>query len=221
MKRIFIIQKHKILFCLLMFFVLTSSASFADESAMFSTVAPDALVVLDLSGSMSWTPAGGTATTSGLPCTANTCSRLDIAKTALFKMFDSDSNNLIDSNDESNLNIRIGYMRFYGCQTDESSVNYTSGCNTLKYDINTQYSKIYCNKSAPNTCVITDGSAPCIKTESASGGTPLGASYQKQKLILMFINLQIMPKHADPNLLFLLLMEKILFHVAAVVLQAV
>ena len=34
-------------------------AAVADETALFSTVAPDALIVMDLSGSMSWNPAGG------------------------------------------------------------------------------------------------------------------------------------------------------------------
>ena len=43
----------------LMSFVVCPQAV-ADETALFSTVAPDALIVLDLSGSMSWNPAGGT-----------------------------------------------------------------------------------------------------------------------------------------------------------------
>ncbi|MBN2653794.1 MAG: hypothetical protein JXR79_01585 [Nitrospirae bacterium] len=176
-KRIYIVV-------IVLLFGIYASSALADESEMFSSVAPDSLIVLDLSGSMAWTPAGGTATTTGLPCTATTCSRLNIAKTTLFNIFDSDNNSLIDSNDEKNLNIRIGYMRFYDCYADDTAGSYSSGCNQLVYGINTQYTKIYCNKSAPNTCLITDGSSPCVKTESASGGTPLGAALTEAKYYL-------------------------------------
>ncbi|MDX9714500.1 MAG: PilC/PilY family type IV pilus protein [Dissulfurispiraceae bacterium] len=177
-------KKTKLKFLLIYICMFFVTAAYADESELFSTVAPDALIVLDLSGSMDWRPDGGTASTTSLPCTSTSCSRLAIAKTALFNIFDSDNNSLIDGNDEKNLNIRIGYMRFYNCSKDEPSVNYSSGCNTLVYGINTQYTKIYCNKTAPNTCSINTGSAPCIKTESALGGTPLGASLAEAKAYL-------------------------------------
>jgi hypothetical protein len=37
-----------------------ASAQGQDESSLFTSLAPDALIVLDLSGSMLWTPTGGT-----------------------------------------------------------------------------------------------------------------------------------------------------------------
>ena len=43
-----------------------------DESALFTSVAPDALVVLDLSGSMLWTPAGERMYKSGSSSTCDT-----------------------------------------------------------------------------------------------------------------------------------------------------
>jgi hypothetical protein len=44
------------LICLILIF---SVAAFAgDESALFTNVAPDALFILDLSGSMAWPPIG-------------------------------------------------------------------------------------------------------------------------------------------------------------------
>src|SRR4030042_7128066 len=49
--------------------ILGSQAHSQDETALFTSVAPDTLVVLDLSGSMLWTPAGSVMYTS----TRNDC----------------------------------------------------------------------------------------------------------------------------------------------------
>ncbi len=63
----------------LLFFFISSLLTFggvnvyAQEEALFTSVAPDALIILDLSGSMRWTPAGSvmyTATTT--TCTSTT-----------------------------------------------------------------------------------------------------------------------------------------------------
>ncbi|RPJ39464.1 MAG: hypothetical protein EHM27_09345, partial [Deltaproteobacteria bacterium] len=40
--------------------------AFAQEEALFTSVAPDALLVLDLSGSMRWTPNGSRMYTNNL-----------------------------------------------------------------------------------------------------------------------------------------------------------
>ena len=53
-------------------FIFHSPAN-ADDTALFNSVAPDALFVVDLSGSMNWTPAGSIMyTLTGQSCNSNT-----------------------------------------------------------------------------------------------------------------------------------------------------
>jgi hypothetical protein len=212
-------------------FLSSIAHSQEDETPLFTSVAPDALIVLDLSGSMRWTPAGErmyTASTNS--CDSNTapfyadsapshnkacdidpyaangvprysddscsgpyyrtsgsghtvnCSRLAIAKRAIFDMLDDNNDGTINSSDEQNLNIRFGYMRFYNCSGDDTGGNYGSGCNTLVKAINSKYSRIYCNSSS--TCTITDSNSPSVNSESATGGTPLSSALHEAKLYL-------------------------------------
>ncbi len=194
--------------------VLACSVYAADESVLFTSVPPDALIVLDLSGSMQWNPAG-TAHPYGssVSCTANItscsgagcvggycnaskagcnidCSRLAIAKRAIFSMFDDTNDNIITSSgtntDDSSLNIRMGYMRFYG--GDDTAGNYASGNCQLANPIGTRYSTIFCNNTTscnnPGTTPATGGAGQPIATTSATSGTPLSASLNEAKLYL-------------------------------------
>ena len=165
----------------------------ADETALFSTVAPDALIVLDMSGSMSWNPAGATAiwgdaacagpfySSSGLGHETN-CSRQEIAKRTLFGVFDDNQDSEISSSDEGSLNIRFGYMRFVNCTSDDVGNDYSSGCMRLVWPIGSRYSRIYCNGS--NSCTITNASAPSINAEDAGGGTIIVSALREAKLYL-------------------------------------
>ena len=193
-------------------------------------VPPDVLIVLDLSGSMRWTPAGeymfipdGTSCTHSDACPSSTpfysasgtghtkqcqididsgheyptnsvpkwsnsgctgpfyktysasdparntdCSRISIAKRALQKILDANQDGSItDPADQDALNIRMGYMRFYGCGSDSGS-NYNSGCNTLRKGIDTAYSEVWSS----------------INGENAYGGTHLAYSAKEAKLYL-------------------------------------
>jgi hypothetical protein len=168
-------------------------AAVADETALFSTVAPDALIVLDLSGSMSWNPAGGNDvwgdsacagpfySTSGAGHETN-CSRLEIAKRTLFGVFDDNQDGAIDKLDEGSLNIRFGYMRFHNCIADDTGNDYTSGCSKLIWPIGSRYSRIYCNGSS--TCSITNAGDPGINNENANGGTLIVSALREAKLYL-------------------------------------
>jgi len=158
----------------------------ADETSLFTTTtAPDALIILDLSGSMLWNPSGGSDTYGNASCSGGTfyqywrtgyttnCSRLDIAKRAIFDILDDNGSNTITSADETSLGVRIGYMRFYDCRTatgtyGDTGNNYTSGCNKKIQNIGTSYSSINTSVSA----------------ESATGGTHLAASMNEAKLYL-------------------------------------
>ncbi|MBM4333497.1 MAG: hypothetical protein FJ117_20140 [Deltaproteobacteria bacterium] len=212
-----------LLFALILSGIFLNSAAYAqdpepdDESDLFRSVSPDALIVLDLSESMRWTPAGermyinpasgacgsingpfypesvspyttpcdinpyGTVPQySNTSCTGpfytNTsvsgystdCSRLAIAKRAIFDVLDDNDSNTITSADEQTLNIRFGYMRFYNCSSDDTGGSYSSGCNSLIRGIGSTYSQIWGNVSG----------------ESASGGTPLSSALNEAKIYL-------------------------------------
>jgi Tfp pilus tip-associated adhesin PilY1 len=214
-------------------FLSSSAHSQEDETPLFTSMAPDALIVLDLSGSMRWIPAGERMYTHNLnSCDSNTaafysysdsghdkacdidplaangvprysdascsglyayyripgsdhtadCSRLAIAKRAIFDILDDNNDGTIDSSDERNLNIRFGYMRFYNCSGDDAGGDYNSGCNTLVKAINSRYSRIYCNSAS--SCTITSSSSPSVSSESATGSTPLASALHEAKLYL-------------------------------------
>jgi len=193
-----------------------------DEQGLFKEEDPDALIVLDLSGSMRWTPAGEVMYTNTPPSSAcpnrvsgqsglayydsptgsytyawcinpygtvpkysnasctgpfytssqtgysTDCSRLAIAKRAIFDVLDDNDDNTIDSKDEGSLDIRFGYMRFYNCSSDDTGGDYNSGCNKLIKGFGTNYSTIWNS----------------INSESAEGGTPLVAALNEAKLYL-------------------------------------
>lgn len=184
-----------------------------DEEALFTTTtAPDALILFDLSGSMLWNPAGddnpyGASTAcvadtthcTGSGCTGGfcgssksgcniDCSRLTIAKRVVFSILDDNNDNTINSTDEGSLGVRIGYMRFYNCDSsseeNSGTYNYSSGCSTLIRAIGSKYSLTYCANST--SCTITSGSSSstCVNGESAVGGTPLASSMEEAKRYL-------------------------------------
>ncbi|MDA8125330.1 MAG: PilC/PilY family type IV pilus protein [Deltaproteobacteria bacterium] len=202
------------------------------EEALFtSSLAPDALIVLDLSGSMLLPPADTLYIDSSKNCegdnvphyvTSDTghtkvcninaysesvprysnasctgpfytssktdystnCRRLQIAKRAIFDLLDDNDDNTIDSTDEKNLAVRIGYMRFYNAGSDDTGGDYSDGGNKLIREIGSAYSRIYCDGST--SCSITSGSSTskCVNGESANSGTPLVAAMNEARLYL-------------------------------------
>ncbi len=210
------------LFMLLMVCVPFSAALGADTDIYvldqtIQQVPPDILFVLDLSGSMRWTPAGqhmyisssyscgsdvpyyptsgtghtkqctidpygtvpkwGDATCSGpfyrssrtvgeIAYTTD-CSRVEIAKRAIKSILDANNNGQVENFDYDELNMRMGYMRFYDCGSD-TGTNYNLGCNRLINPIYTPYETIW------NT----------INSAGASGGTHLAYSLKEAKLYL-------------------------------------
>jgi hypothetical protein len=64
-------KKKSILWILILGSFIFHSPAYSDDSSLFISVAPDALIVLDLSGSMNWTPAGATMYTyTGQSCSS-------------------------------------------------------------------------------------------------------------------------------------------------------
>lgn len=172
-----------------------------NEAALFTiSLAPDALLILDLSGSMDWNPEGGNNIWGNSSCTApfysssgsghsTNCSRLAIAKRAIFGILDDNGDNSVNAADETSLNVRIGYMRFYN--GNDTGGNYLSGYNRLSKAIGQSYSTIFCNTTRSAGCTINStcasrcsDSTRCINSECANGGTPLAASLNEAKLYL-------------------------------------
>jgi Tfp pilus tip-associated adhesin PilY1 len=178
----------------------------ADDTALFATaVPPDLLIILDLTGSMADNPAGDspsqTNETTCLNTPSNNCSKLNIAKQAIFNILDYNGDGKIDSSDMTGLNIRIGYMRYTGSSCQEISGSngsggtwsYSSGCNQIINGIDngvsngTTYAKIYCNASgASGSCasVTASGSGNSVRNSTANGGTPLSASLAEARMYM-------------------------------------
>jgi len=180
---------------------VVATAPEAGEEALFTnSTEPDALIVLDLSGSMDWNPAGGNDvygnsscsgtfySSSGTGHTTN-CSRMNISKRSIFDLLDDNDDNTINSSDETSLDVRIGYMRFYDCSSDDTSDDYTSGCikipgssSTSRRYIGSKYSRIYCDSNT--SCTVSSTGDYSVGGASANGGTPLASALRKAKIYL-------------------------------------
>jgi hypothetical protein len=149
-------------------FVLIPAVCLGDEAAIFSSadLNPDALILLDLSGSMNQNP-DGSGSVRG-PAAAE--SKITLAQNAIRAILDVDNNGTVDAADENSLKIRIGYMRFYNCQhaRDDTGTDYSTGCNSLIKELGSPYSDIW----------------TAVRNESASGGTPLAGALKEAKLYL-------------------------------------
>ena len=124
------------------------------------------------------------------------CSKLAIAKRALFNILDDDNSGTIDALDMVSMGIRIGFMRF--TNGDDTAGAYASGNNKLVDVISaitsgvssnnqTSYSLTYCGNSTScatptNNSSCTTGE--CIVGETATGGTPLASSLKEAKTYL-------------------------------------
>jgi type IV pilus assembly protein PilY1 len=152
-------------------FIFVSGVCFGDEIDLFSyTVSPDALILLDLSGSMDEDPQGNS-------CGTGACSKLAMAKDAIKAILDDNGDNTINSTDETSLKIRIGYMRYYNCMNDDTGGSYSSGCNSLQNAIpNTEPAF-----SSPSRYADIWSK---VNAENANGGTPLASALSEAKLYL-------------------------------------
>jgi Tfp pilus tip-associated adhesin PilY1 len=163
----------------------------ADDDATFISVAPNALILLDLSGSMEWNPAGGTDVWGNSSCSEPfygssgvghnvNCSRINIAKRAIFNIMDDDNNNTINDQDSNSLGVQLGFMRYR--DGDDTAGDYSSGNIKLVKAFKTKYSSIYCGDTTSCSSSTTScSSGECVVGEYANGGTPLAASLREAK----------------------------------------
>jgi hypothetical protein len=128
------------------------------EEGLFTPIAPDTVLVLDISASMTLNPLDQMGVVNGLPdqpinlygntgCSGTTfyntpqagyttnCARYLIAQRAIFNILDDNKDGVINSQDDASLNIRMGFYTF------NSFVQ-------KRKDIGTSYAKIFCGKSS-------------------------------------------------------------------------
>jgi hypothetical protein len=129
------------------------------------------------------------------------CSKLEIAKDALFKLLDYNADHNITSSDNTGLGMRLGLMRYYNCSSADNYTGTTpntdkpwdAGCEKVIWpitvnnaDVTTPYANIYCNDAtcASTVTACTGGGSNCVAGFTATGGTPLADSLKEAKLYL-------------------------------------
>ena len=133
--------------------------SHSDDTDLFvAQVPPDALIILDMSGSMNNSPGGP-------PYVSPPNRRIDIARKVIFDLLDDHKDSKIDREDENSLNIRLGYMRYWNSFNNDDNEPGTGDIKVLS-NIGSAYSDIW-NQ-------VNDNLDPV-------GGTPLAAALVEAK----------------------------------------
>lgn len=139
---------------------------------------------------------------SGTGHTTN-CSKLEIAKRALFQLLDYNSDNTINSSDNTGMGMRFGLMRYYNCSSADNYTGTTpntdkpwdAGCEKISWPITqsdfttaTPFANIYCNYSScastVTSCTASSPQKECVAGYTATGGTPLADSIKEGRLYL-------------------------------------
>ena len=160
----------KIILSLMLIFlmVVIVTSACADDSALFvASVSPDALIILDMSGSMQWDPEGVLQYMTVYPNR-----RIDIARRVMKDLLDDNNDTLINTNDEDSLNVRLGYMRFWDCYNNDDG-NPDTGSIIVRSEIGSHYSDIWQR--------IIEAGWDELSAYLPYGGTPLAASLVEAK----------------------------------------
>jgi type IV pilus assembly protein PilY1 len=138
----------------------------ADDTELFSTsIPPDALLILDKSGSMNLDPAGN-------PSATYPNRKIDIARETIFDLLDDNNDRRIDNVDEQSLNIRMGYMRFWDSSDNDDGDPWKGSIRVLSGIGTSSYKSIWDNVNRTyNGWAENDG----------FGGSPLSASLEEAK----------------------------------------
>lgn len=142
----------------------------ADDTELFITqIPPDALIILDKSGSMNNKPDG----TSG----SYPNRKIDIARSVIYNLLDDNKSGTplapsIDDTDERSLNIRFGYMGFWNSSNNDDSNPFTGTIQIPQgppaTGIGARYIDIWNRVNTPAEF-------------NAVGGTPLAAAMEEAK----------------------------------------
>ena len=154
-----------------------TQAGATDEELFSAIVPPNALIILDMSGSMNMDPAG-----FGYPFNVFPKAKIDIARNVIYDLLDANddgknSNNdaaYINSDDETSLNVNLGYMRFRNVIKDKDGKWHWDDGDPFNGDI-----KIFKNKTEIGSHYSDIWGQ--VNSETATGATPLGAALAEAK----------------------------------------
>lgn len=132
--------------------------------------------------------------------TRTDCSRIAIAKRALFDLMDANADDQITAADVTTLGVRLGLMRYYnasGEDSDNSSDPWTRGGVKLSWSMTqndnwtpTPYANIFCNDAtcAPtvSSCTPSTPTKDCVAGYGTKGGTPLANSIKEAAAFLTY-----------------------------------
>ena len=133
--------------------------------------------------------------------TRTDCSRIAIAKRAIFELFDDTSDNSIASTDVTSLGMRIGFMRYYDCGSEDNDTSHTDpwnyGCIKLSWSMTqadntttTPYASIYCNNATcaegVSACASSEPAKECVAGYDKKGGTPIGDAVKEARKFLSY-----------------------------------
>ena len=164
------------LFVLISVLINAAHLNADDQSIMTFAAAPNVLIILDMSGSMNWDPAGNPVSYPNR--------RIDIARNVIRGILDDNDDGTIDTNDELSLDVRFAYMRFANVLNDllkNDDGNPLTGRIQVLADfgetegnirIGTHYSDVWSK--------VDDGTDP-------SGATPLAATLVEAKKYLTMV----------------------------------
>jgi type IV pilus assembly protein PilY1 len=159
---------NKLTFLILMTMIIIISPKplRADDTELFSpSIPPDALLILDKSGSMNLDPAGD-------PSANYPNRKIDIAREAIFDLLDDNDDCRIDNVDEQSLNIRMGYMRFWDSSDNDDGDPWKGSIRVLSGIGTSSYKSIWDNVNRTyNGWAENDG----------FGGSPLSASLEEAR----------------------------------------
>jgi len=148
--------------------IVVAQSNASDEDLFSTTVPPDALIILDMSGSMNWDPAGNAASAPDR--------RIDIARSVILDLLDDNDDGTVDGNDDTSLNVRLGYMRFrnIGADDNDDGDPFNGNIKIFKKEGNQPFTEI----GAPYSDIWNKVSDAA---ETAGGCTPLGATLVEGK----------------------------------------
>jgi type IV pilus assembly protein PilY1 len=157
-----LIQMKKIILIAFFIVLFTGAAQlYADDTDLFMVAVPsDVLIILDMSGSMNYPPAGGVYVSPPNR-------RIDIARSVLFDLLDDNEDGKIDAKDEPGLNMRLGYMRYWNAFNNDDGEPLTGSIKVLS-PIGTAYKDVWAK--------ISDKAE-----DTPVGGTPLAAALAEAK----------------------------------------
>jgi Tfp pilus tip-associated adhesin PilY1 len=154
-------KRIKFIVFLIAFILLSSIQIHADDTDLFAVqVPPDVLIILDMSGSMNYSPAGP-------PYVSPPNRRIDIARSVLFDLLDDNNDGKVDQKDEKTLNLRLGYMRYWNSYNNDDGDPLKGSIKVLS-PVGTPYKDIW-DKISDNA------------EKDPVGGTPLAASLAEAK----------------------------------------